>query len=59
MSTTTSENGYYVDNNGVATELPEGTKLITPAEQERNKKFTELQDKKSNKRCKNYDRRFR
>lgn len=47
MSTTTSENGYYVDNNGVVTELPEGTKLITPAEQERNKKFTELQDKKA------------
>lgn len=47
MSMTTSENGYYVDNNGVATELPEGTKLTTPAEQERNKKFTELQDKKA------------
>ena len=44
---TTSENGYYVDNNGVVTELPEGTKLTTPAEQERNKKFTELQDKKA------------
>ena len=47
MSMTTSENGYYVDNNGVATELPEGTKLTTPAEQERNKKFTELQDKRA------------
>ena len=47
MSMTTSENGYYVDNNGVVTELPEGTKLTTPAEQERNKKFTELQDKKA------------
>lgn len=47
MSMTTSGNGYYVDNNGVATELPEGTKLTTPAEQERNKKFTELQDKKA------------
>lgn len=47
MSMMTSENGYYVDSNGVATELPEGTKLTTPAEQERNKKFTELQDKKA------------
>lgn len=42
----TSEKGYYVDKEGVVTELQEGTRLVTPAEQERNKRFIELQDKK-------------
>lgn len=47
MSTVTPEGAYYVNEDGEARELPKGTKIVSPTEQERNQKFTELQQKRA------------
>ena len=47
MSTITPEGTYYVNDEGEAKELPKGTKIISPDEQERNRRFTELRNQKA------------